>query len=267
MKEAEMLKGSDFFKSMQVQTVKEDHEELLNIPKKSQLEWNALSQTFLSAPSHVETNIHIESELEIARKDLVQRGAIRQEKIERRTYRNEPVLSLKHSTLLSFSKRLNETRAKIQELEIEEEKVREVVRHFKHKEYIRRKDDSYSVHILEKVFLPIWAVKQGLPQSYVTCTFLFKGVEHEGYITEKEIFPFSVSDKENFQKSVILFRDRANNTSLVGEYFTKKERANIQRVHSVPGTQSKTSVFILLALKSGFSFEKAILVLNSKKFS
>lgn len=258
------MKASDLLRAPQLKLAKEEGEEYQAIPKQSQVEWFELSQTFLNPVSHAETNIVSEAELELARKELERQGIIKKEKIEKKTYQAHYTQTIKPYILGTLAARLHHIADHLQDLAAEEEHKRATIRYFQSTEFIKRKTNTLSVHLLDKIFLPLATIEQGLSEAFLQCIFFFNGTEHQGYLIEPEVPPFSAEDKALLAENIQVFRDRAKGTQIIQEYFTKKERAAVQRVHTKPDAQSPYAVFLLGALKTDYTFEEAVALLLAK---
>ncbi|KAI5189042.1 hypothetical protein NECID01_0397 [Nematocida sp. AWRm77] len=259
------MKASDFLRPPQIKLSKEEGEEHQSMQTQSQVEWFDLSQTFFNPVSHVEANIASEAELELARKELEEKGIIKQEKIERKYYTAHYAQTLKPYILSSLAKRLESVAAHMETLEEEELQKRDTIAYFQQKEFVKRKHNMLCVHILDKIFLPLETLEQGLSEAYLQCIFFFNGSEHRGYVTEKSVASFSYSseNKHLLEDAILAFRDRAKGTQIMQEYFTKKERASIQRVHTKPSIQSPYVVFLLCSLKTDCTFAEILSLLSA----
>ncbi|OAG29061.1 hypothetical protein NEDG_01200 [Nematocida displodere] len=260
------MRASDFFRPPQLKLGREESEEYEVPLKESQEEWKRFANKFLTPPSHIEINIQTETELELARKDLEQKGIIKKERIEKKTREITTARTLKPSLLSAFAERISEALTYINQEEEREEENKAIVAYFKDSEFIKRKEGGLSVHVLGKTFLPISLIEQGAPESFILCKLLINGKDQVGYLTEKELQPFktSVDGPASLERGIHALRDRAQNTSVLKEYLTETARARITREHLKPSTQSKHAVFLICALKTGLSFSIAINLLSQK---
>ncbi|KAI5186018.1 hypothetical protein NEHOM01_1221 [Nematocida homosporus] len=258
------MRASDFFHPPLLRAATEDGEEREPTPTQSKQEWQSLAQKFLTPASHLETTIYREAELELARKELITQGIIREEKIERKTYTSTSTKTLKPALLNSMADRLQTILQEINRLEDQEDQKRTTINQLKGQEYIKRKNNTLIIHILDKLFLPISTITKGLNESFIVCTLFYNGLAHIGYITEKEVLAFDSTNTSALATAIQAFRDRANSTAILQEYFGQKERATIQRVSEKPTTQSQLSLFLICALKLGYSFSEAISLIQQR---
>jgi len=259
------MRASDFATEPCVQVYTEDGPVYRNTAKQSETEWDGIVHSFVDAPSHIEVKIVSEVELEAARRELVQKGVIRQEKIEKKTYSAAVRSTLKHSVLSAAAHTLRDMHARIEEREAEEDRNRMLIAHFAHREHIKRKDNTLCVHIHNKMYMPISKIEQGKCASYIVCTLVQDGVVHKGYITEHAIAPFLRDDKEKLQSAIILHRDRAENSTILQEYSIEDVSAHIERVHDKPQVQSPCAAFVICALKCGYTFAQTAKMMEYKK--
>ncbi|KAI5190843.1 hypothetical protein NEMIN01_1245 [Nematocida minor] len=274
------MRASDFFKEPKIKMSKDGAEEYEMPSSQSQEEWACLAKQFLSNVSYAEQNIQTEAHLEIARKELQEKGIIKQEKIEQKTY-SGATCTLKPAILREISKRLGDVANTMKELEKEEDKKRYIISFFENKEFVKRKDRDLVVHISDKLFLSLAAIQKGTEESYIEGILFIGGVEHRGYIIEKKIEQFEILSNESktlnihcssadtevlgkLANAIHEYRDRVNSTEIIKEYATQAERAKVQRVFQKPPVQSKHIVFLLCALKQGLSFETAVALIKTR---
>lgn len=264
------MKASDFFQPNPLKCVTEAGEEKDSPLKESQKEWMDLSRKFLTAPSHTETTIYTELDLEIKRRELEEKHIIKKELLEKKTYPETEKVSLKPFIIKEAKRRLEYAYTEMEALQASEKEEKEALSPLKETECIRRRNAQLEVHIINQIFLPLSIIEQGAKETYIHALLLFEGIEYNGYITEQAAAPCSFKEIEAFSRSIKLLRDRANSNQILGEYFTEKERAVIQRVYVQPASSSSFySIFIICALKTGYSFPEAIQLIRerrSKKF-
>lgn len=263
------MRASDFFTLPSLKTITEEGEKRVSVQRKSEAQWSSLCQTLSTVPTHSEAAIQTEIQMEKIRMDFESRGLIRQEKIEKKEYSSGVIKTLKPSFLLEASKRLKEVIEIINELEKEEDTQRNLLKQLMHREYFKRKGDTLYAHVLDKIFIPVSVISQYVPQSYIQCTIFSKTIKYLGYISEPEIPACAETDAEALVLSIRSLRDRASNTSILGDYMHMNIHAKIERVDSIPNSQSKYAIYIICALKLSTSFERAIesLKQKSKNFS
>ncbi|KAI5171181.1 hypothetical protein NEFER03_0583 [Nematocida sp. LUAm3] len=260
------MKASDFFHKDPLKCLTEIEEERESPPTEAQKEWTELSRKFLTAPSYTETTIYTEIDLELKRKELEEKHIIKKEIIEKKTYQEKDRLTLKPFIIKEVRRRLQYAYTEMEALQALEKEEKEVISKLKATECIRKRNMQLEVHIINQIFLPVSVIEQGAKETYIHALLLFEGIEYNGYITEKEAIPCSFKETEIFASSIKALRDRANSNLIIGEYFTDKERAVIQRVHEKPsGSPSFFSIFIVCALKIGYTFTEAIQLIRDRR--
>lgn len=259
------MRASDFFFPPQLRVALDGVEEFQPPLTGIQREWKDLALQFLTRPSHVEINIQTEAELEIARKKMIQKGAVREERIEEKKRSIEKIRTLKFSLLPDLARRIDASVKSLADLNAVTVTEQHVINHFKNREYIRRTEKGMQAHILGKIFVPLSSIEKGVEASYVSCRVFLRGREYTGYIEEKAVRPFETlaADLESLnilQEAVYSLRDRAENTGILGEYSCGNTRARIVRETQQPpeSTSSLRAVLLVAALKMGHAFSKAI---------
>ncbi|KAI5159290.1 hypothetical protein NEAUS03_0175 [Nematocida ausubeli] len=257
------IRTSDIFSALPIRISADGSDEHDIRLSKSQMAWLSLSKQFLNTVPYSEQIIQTEAHLEAARKDLQEKGVIIQERIEPKAYTNE--YSIKGSVLQDSSNRLLFLCKRLQELEETENTRKSVIKYFWKKEYITRKENDLLVHIHNKVFISCNILEKGLSASYIEGILYINGVEHKGYLKEKEVHEFKQESFEELKDAIHEYRDRLNSTEILQEYVTENERFKVRRIDKMPDTQSKLVIFMLCALKEGISFSKAVNMVKNNK--
>lgn len=266
------MRSSDFPKELSIKIIREGEEEFKTPPTQTEAHSNSLSKQFLKNISYSEQNIQTEAHLEGARKQLQEKQIIKEEKVEPKIEKAE--YTLKPSVLKNIAERLKSTCRELKNLKTEEDKKKKIIRYFWGKEYMKRKDREIYIYMNNKVFLPLSTIEKGKKESFIEGSLFLGGKEYKGYITEEKIEEFSVMSEEVedskigqidvLERSIKAFRDRINSTPIIGEYYTTKERARIQRTYQRPEEQSKYIIFLICSLKEGKTFEETVDLIKSR---